>query len=288
VADVPLATTAAAWPQPRRTLLLIGGAEDKLGQAVLLRRFLRLAGGRSARIALVPTASSQPQESAARYRDVFTRLRRGVEIDVVHAPTRAAAHDHGLVARLDASTGVFLSGGDQLRLAAAVVDTPVGAAIRRAYERGVVVAGSSAGASIVSRHMISLGQEAVTARRGTSQLTAGLGLLERVVIDQHVEQRGRHGRLLAVVATSPSLLGLGIDEDTAAEIGDEQTLTVLGSGAVFVVDARGAVTGIPDERPGAPLLVSGAVVHSLPPGTVFDLAQVGLWRPADHELAPGG
>ena len=99
--------------------------------------------------------------------------------------------------------------------------------------------------------------------------------------------RGRHGRLLAVVATSPSLLGLGIDEDTAAEIGDEQTLTVLGSGAVFVVDARGAVTGIPAERPGAPLLVYGAVVHSLPPGPVFDLAQSGLCRPADPELATG-
>lgn len=273
---------SSAPAAPQRTVLLIGGAEDKLGRAVVLRRFLRLAGGRSARVALVPTASAHTAETTQRYLEAFARLRPGVTVEVVHAPTRAAAHEAALVARLDAATGVFLTGGDQLRLAAAVVGTPVGEAIRRAHRRGVVVAGTSAGASILSRRMISLGAQGLTPRRGTSQLTPGLGLLEDIVVDQHFDQRGRYGRLLAMVATSPNLLGLGVDEDTAAEITDEHTLTVLGSGGVFLLDARSAVTGIPQHRPGAPLLVSGAVVHTLPPGAVFDLSRLCLAQPQSH------
>jgi cyanophycinase len=134
-----------------------------------------------------------------------------------------------------------------------------------------VVAGTSAGASIMSTHMISLGEEGVTPRQRSSQLSAGLGLLPAVIIDQHFDQRSRYGRLLSLVALSPSLLGMGIDEDTAALVSDERTLEVLGAGAVFVVDAGSAVTNAPDARQGAPLLVSGATVHTLPAGARFDL-----------------
>jgi len=106
----------------------------------------------------------------------------------------------------------------------------------------------------------------------------GLGLLGGVVVDQHFDQRGRYGRLLSIVANSPSLIGMGIDENTAAEIRDERMMTVVGAGSVFVLDARKAVTDAPEARRGAPLLVSGAVVHTLPTGAVFDLAGVRLMR----------
>jgi cyanophycinase len=254
----------------RTSLLIIGGAEDKVGRSVVLRRFVRLAGGRRARVVVIPTASAFAEEAVAAYRDVFTRLGVG-SVEAVDPGSRAAASDPDLVARVDAATGVFMTGGNQLKLSQYVVGTPLGEAILRAHRRGAVVAGTSAGASIMSLFMISMGEEGVTPRQRASQLTAGLGLLPDVVVDQHFDQRARYGRLLSIVATSPNLLGLGIDEDTAAEVTDGWGLTVLGTGAVFVVDARGAVSDVPEARRDAPLLVSGAVVHSLPTGATFDL-----------------
>ncbi len=252
------------------SLLIIGGAEDKVGRSVVLRRFVRLAGGRRARVVVVPTASAFAEDAVAAYREVFTRLGVG-SVEAVDPGSRAAASDPDLVAQVDAATGVFMTGGNQLKLSQYVVGTPLGEAILRAHRRGAVVAGTSAGASIMSLFMISMGEEGVTPRQRASQLTAGLGLLPDVVVDQHFDQRARYGRLLSIVATSPNLLGLGIDEDTAAEVTDGRGLTVLGTGAVFVVDARGAVSDVPEARRDAPLLVSGAVVHSLPTGATFDL-----------------
>lgn len=253
-----------------RTLLIIGGAEDKVGRVTILRRFVRLAGGRAANIVIIPTASSVPDEVVSVYSTVFSRL--GVqEIGAVNPPSRSASSDPDLVDRIDQATGVFLSGGNQLRLSQLIVGTPMGEALLRAYQRGAVIAGTSAGASIMSQFMISMGEEGVTPRQRSSQLTVGLGLLTGVIVDQHFDQRARYGRLMSLVAGSPSLLGIGIDEDTAAEIRDETELTVVGSGAVFVVDARSAVTDAHEAKRDAPLLVSGAIVHSLPFGATFDL-----------------
>src|SRR4051794_4398881 len=283
--------TSSAAPTPdgvRRTLLIIGGAEDRIGRSVVLKRFVKLAGGRRSRIVVIPTASSFAEEVSESYRDVFTRLRGG-EVSVVHPETRRDSDDPAMVEALDRATGVFITGGSQVKLAQNIVGTPVGAAVVRAYERGAVVAGTSAGASIMSRFMISLGEEGLTPRQRASQISAGLGLVEDVIIDQHFDQRGRYGRLMSMVAASPNLLGMGIDENTAAEIRGGTVMSVIGAGSIFVVNARNAITDAPDARRGAPLLVSGAVVHSLPAGSPFDLAHVELTasveRPADVEGA---
>ena len=240
-------TTPQTTARPR-TLLIIGGAEDKIGRSVILKRFVRLAGGRQSRIVLVPTASSFVDEVVEAYTSVFTRLRAGSDLEVVHAASRAAAHDPQLVERLDHATGVFITGGSQLKLSQYLVGTPVGDAIHAAYQRGAVIAGTSAGASVMSRFMISLGEEGLTPRQRSSQLTAGLGLLENVIVDQHFDQRGRYGRLLSLVANSPNLLGMGIDENTATEIRDEHVLTIIGAGSVF--NPRRPVGG--HRRPGCP------------------------------------
>jgi cyanophycinase len=254
----------------QRRLLVIGGAEDKLGRAGVLRRFVRLAGGRSARIALIPTASSVEDEVVAMYRQVLGRL--GVaEVVAVRPTTRRDADDPVTAALLDDVTGVFMTGGNQLKLAQVIAGTALGRAILAAHERGVVVAGTSAGASIMSAHMISMGDEGVTPRQRASQLSAGLGLLPGVIVDQHFDQRARYGRLLSLVAVSPHLLGMGIDEDTAALVTDDRWVEVVGSGAVFVVDAGQATTNGHEAAPGAPVLISGAVVHTLPAGAHFDL-----------------
>ncbi|WP_270889368.1 cyanophycinase [Pedococcus sp. 5OH_020] len=265
----------AATRRSTPTLFIIGGAEDRVGKATVLRRFVRLAGGRRSIIVLIPTASSFQAQVGEAYTDVFTRLGAPAPI-VVNPQSRTDAYSQESVDLLDAATGIFMSGGSQLRLSQRFPGTPLGDALHRAHERGAVIAGTSAGASIMSRFMISMGDEGITPRQRHSQLSAGLGLLEGVIIDQHFAQRSRYGRLMSMVAASPNLIGVGIDEDTAIEVRDRRTFTVHGSGAVFVLDCRAATSDAPDARRGAPLMVSGAVVHSLPAGSTFDLAEVRL------------
>lgn len=256
--------------QGSRTLLLVGGAEDKRRRIVVLRRFAALAGGRAASIVVIPTASSMAKEAVEVYRAVFGRLHI-TDVDAVDPQTRAGSEDQDLIDRIDRATGVFITGGNQLKLTQLILGTGVHRAIERAYQRGAVIGGTSAGASVLTQFMISMGDEGVSPRQRTSQLTAGFGLLPQAIVDQHFAQRTRYGRLLAMVAGSPSLLGLGIDENTAAEIVDERSMAVLGSGSVYVVDARSARSDAHEARRDAPLMISGAVVHSLPYGSRFDL-----------------
>lgn len=263
------------YPSTTPTLFIIGGAEDRVGRAALLRRFVRITGGRHSRLVLIPTASSFQDEVVASYREVFTRF--GVEsVDVVNPQSRREAHDARAVALLDQATGIFMSGGSQLRLSQYFPGTPLGDALHRAHARGAVVAGTSAGASIMSEFMISMGDEGITPVQRASQVSAGIGLIKGVIVDQHFAQRSRYGRLLSVVAASPSLLGIGIDEDTAIEVSDGSRFTVHGRGGVIVMNCRDVTTDAPDARRGAPLLISGAVIHTLPAGATFDLMSATL------------
>jgi cyanophycinase len=259
-------------PSTPPTLFVVGGAEDRVGRVSLLRRFVKLAGGRTARLVVVPTASSFQDGVVTSYTEVFERLGAS-DVRVVNPDSRDEAHDPEAVRTVDEATGVFFTGGSQLRLSQLIPGTPLGEAVHRAHDRGCVVGGTSAGASIMSDFMISMGDEGVTPRQRASQLTAGLGLLPGVVIDQHFDQRSRYGRLLSVVASSPHLLGLGVDEDTAVVVRDRRESTVLGSGAVFVLDCAKARTDAAEARAGAPVLVSGATIHTLPAGATFDLVE---------------
>lgn len=188
------------------TLFIIGGAEARTGRGSLLRRFVKLAGGKRARIAVIPTASSFQDEVVTAYTAAFTAF-GAAEVTSVNPTSRHAAHDPQLVATLDAATGIYLGGGSQLKLSQFFLGTPAGDAIHRAYARGAIIGGTSAGASIMSDYMISLGEEGTTPKQRTSQLSAGLGLITGCVIDQHFDQRSRYGRLMSVIAPSPSWSG---------------------------------------------------------------------------------
>jgi cyanophycinase len=179
-------------------------------------------------------------------------------------------------------SAIFLTGGNQLKLSSFITGTPFGDAIQEAYQRGTVVGGTSAGASILAEHMIAFGAGGSTPKQRMSQLSAGLGLLRGVVIDQHFEQRNRYGRLLSLVAQSPSLLGLGVDEDTAAVVHDGSRLTVVGRGAVTVLDGQHLISNAFAAKRTTPLLMSGAVIHILPAGSQFDLTSRTLLA---HETA---
>ena len=259
-------------PDPAGTLLAIGGAEDRLGHRTVLRRFVRAAGGSAARIVVVPTASALGRELFDSYARAFLDL--GAErVEEARPGDRRAAGDPALAARVARSTGVFLTGGNQLTLSAAIVGTPFSAAVADVLARGGAVGGTSAGASALSEHMVAFGRGGATPRQRMSQLSAGLGLWPDAVVDQHFEQRNRYGRLLSLVSGSPHLLGVGVDEDTAAVVTRARWLEVVGRGAVTLVDGSALHSTSDRARRGAALLVSGAVLHVLPAGARFDLRE---------------
>jgi len=253
-------------------LLAIGGAEDKLGKRDVLGRFVEYAGSADARIAVIPTASALGPDVVDLYSALFRRLGAG-SVAGVWPETRADAENPKFVAELDEVTGIFMTGGNQLKLSQVITGTAFGQAILDANACGVTVGGTSAGASILSTHMVAFGSGGAAPKQRMTQLAAGLGLLDGCVIDQHFAQRNRYGRLLMLVAQSPSLLGIGVDEDTAAIIHDSSMLEVAGRGVVTVVDGSRVRTNAHAARHTAPLLISDAVLHVLPTGSVFDLTE---------------
>jgi cyanophycinase len=267
-ADAPTSTS-----DPTGRLMIIGGAEDKLRHRTILRDFVAASGDAEARIVVIPTASTIGEEVVEVYDALFRKLGAG-DVAACRPETRSQAEDPGLVARIDSATGVFMTGGNQLKLSSIICGTPVGDAVVRAYARGAVVAGTSAGASIQSSHMVAFGGPGSTPKQRMTQVAAGLGLLSTTVIDQHFDQRNRYGRLLMIVSQSPQLLGLGVDEDTCATVtheGGHELLRVTGRGAVTVFDPAHLVTNAYEVKRSSPLLASGIVLHVLPAGAAYDL-----------------
>lgn len=247
----------------------IGGAEVHSPRSVILRRFVELAGGEGARIVIVPTASSE-SGTGEDYVDVFTRI--GVKrADIARIESREDANSDEMVRCFEEATGVFITGGDQGRLSALMVGTRAAEAIRRSNTEGVVVAGTSAGASILSVHMMSGGESETAPYKGLVDLVAGFGLLNDVIIDQHFSTRGRMGRLLATFAANPGLLAFGIDENTAVIIQPDGMARVIGEGSVTVVDGRNVYSDYQNVGEGDILTITDSSVHVLAPGRIFDL-----------------
>jgi len=273
---------------PEGSVIIIGGAEDKVRDRVILNRFVSLAGGTDATIAVVSTASSLGELAGERYRQVFGEL--GVtRVRPLHAITRRQANDDSSALALRDATAIFLTGGNQLRLASTIGGTRLADAILERFRHGAVVAGTSAGASAMSSHMIAFGASGATPKHRMAQISAGLGLLPGVIVDQHFQQRNRLGRLLSVIAQNPSLLGLGVDEDTAGVVGADHILEVIGRGSITVVDGSASETDAWEIKGHRPLMISGVVLHSLPSGYRFDLRRRHrIATPALHALPGGG
>jgi len=272
----PRPRVLAPLPSPEQTpgsrgfIIPIGGAEDKISDRLILRRFVGLAGGRDAHIAVIPTAS-ELDTTGERYRALFADL--GVrKISVLDIKERAEAEVPSHVEALGAATGIFMTGGNQLRLSTILGGTPVAQAMRRANARGVHVAGTSAGAAFVSEHMIAFGREGATPIAGHVTLCAGLGLTNRVIVDQHFRERDRLGRLMTSLAYNPFAIGVGLDEDTAAFIGPDNVLEVAGAGAITIVDVSDlSYSGMASVREGRPVQLIGVKLHVLSDGAQFSL-----------------
>jgi cyanophycinase len=255
---------------PEGTVIVIGGAEDKVRDRVILSRFVALAGGPDATIAVISTASSLGPEAGQRYRQLFTEL-GAAHVRPLHVSTRPEANEDTAALMVRDATGVFLTGGNQLRLSSTIGGTRLAEAIAARFRAGAVVAGTSAGASAMSSHMIAFGASGATPKQRMAQIAAGLGLLPSVIIDQHFQQRNRLGRLLSLIAQNPSLLGLGVDEDTAGVVGPDHVMDVIGRGSITIVDGAASETDAWDVRGHRPLMISNVVLHSLPAGYRFDL-----------------
>jgi cyanophycinase len=254
----------------RGWIVPIGGAEDKENSPQILRRFVELAGGAEADIVVIPTASLQ-RGTGPRYGRLFTEMgaARAASLDF---DTRRDADEPGRLERLRQASGIFFTGGNQLRLSTLIGGTAVARAVRQMNASGVAVAGTSAGAAFISEHMIAFGDEGSTPIAGSVRLAPGLGLTNRFIIDQHFRQRDRLGRLLTALAYNPFAVGIGLDEDTAAFIAPDNTVDVLGSGGITVVDAAEVQFSSMDSvKEGRPVCLLGVKLHILTQGATFNL-----------------
>lgn len=254
-------------------LLIIGGAEDKDGQCQILRWFVDRVNKKDSKIVVITTATCSPEEVGIEYRETFQRL-GAKQVEILTISSRVDAHQHGSARDIQKAGGIFFTGGDQLRITSILGGTPVGAALYEAYTRGAVVAGTSAGAAIMSETMIVEGKDDESPRRCTVKMAPGLGLLKKVVVDMHFSQRGRQGRLLAAIGQNPNIIGIGIDEDTAIAVDHNGKLQVLGSRTVWVVDGRQiSHSNVSEQAPDEVLALSDVRLHVLPKGYGYDLGR---------------
>lgn len=254
----------------RRRLLVIGGAERHgPGGAAILKRFVELAGGADAHLAVLATASREPDVLEDEYVETFRRCGAGT-VEALRLADRRDANSDAALGALAAATGVFFTGGDQLRITTVIGGTRTDSLLQTLVrDRRVVLAGTSAGAAMMSGTMI-LGGEASGVAAASVRTGPGLEFLPGVLIDMHFAERGRLNRLLSAVALYPHELGLGIDEDTAILV-DGDRFEVLGSGSVTVVDAgAAAIIRVPADGAG-PIALAGARIHVLPGGYTFEL-----------------
>lgn len=251
-------------------LVVIGGAEDKRGECRILREFLRLGGGGHARVLVMTVATELPIDVGMEYIDVFKQL-GAADVRTFDVSSREAANKGSAVEYIRDANCIFFTGGDQLRITKLLGGTRVDAALHEALAKGVVLGGTSAGASMMSSTMIVEGESETNPRISVVDMAPGMEFVDGVVIDQHFAQRGRLGRLLSAVAQYPHHLGLGIDENTSVII-EGRTLRVVGQGAVSIVDA-GALThsNLDVVRTDESLALCGIKLHILPDGYGFHL-----------------
>lgn len=247
----------------------IGGNEN-FKKPVVLQEFVRRAGGENADIVIFPQPSIMKdtgKEYANLFLDLGARSTRSLEFR-----TRAESTDDSFLKAVRSASGIFISGGTQMRLPSAIGGTPLEAALLDAYRRGVIIGGTSAGAAVMPKVMIAYGKGGPTPRERIAQFSPGLGLTDKIVFDQHFRQRDRLGRLLYLIASHPGLLGVGIDENTAAIVEDESSITVTGPGAVTIVDgSEMESTNVAEVESGGVIAVSNIRIHVLTSNCSFDV-----------------
>lgn len=256
----------------KNAILVIGGAEDKVHGKEILHTFFQRSGGSDARIGIVPCASREPSLIGERYYRLFSDM-GAKEIKVLDVRDRSSADDSVYCDFVESCTGIFLTGGDQLRLCGLLADTLLmNRIVERAQTREISLAGTSAGAAVMGHHMISGGSSAESPNRALVDMAKGLNIIPDVLVDQHFYNRNRLARLLSAIASHPELLGIGIDEDTCAVFESDGFIQAIGKGSITIVDAREMSYSNQDRVHGSePLSMHNLKLHILGYGDRYDL-----------------
>jgi cyanophycinase len=255
--------------EAKGSLIIIGGNENKNGLAPVLEEVARRAG--RGRLVVATFASEAPQQQWTQYRKVFKELgaKRVTHLD---ARTRDDLMKEPQLSAIEGAKVLFFGGGDQLKITSRFGGTPLCEAIRQLYADGATIAGTSSGAAVMSETMLVEGDGDESYTSGKSlRMAPGLGFIPGVIVDQHFAERGRIGRLLGSVAQNPRLLGIGIDEDTAVVFDGHRRFTVIGSGAVYVIDGRNTTYTNVAEDAGDSASIHGLIIHVLTTADTFDL-----------------
>lgn len=261
---------------PKGKLIAIGGAEDKGSSELeahhlnnlnffelgILRRIVEEAGGPSARIEVITTASTIPYEVGNNYLDAFGKI-GCTNIGLMHIRGRETVNDKDYIKRITDCNCIMFSGGNQMRLTAVFGGTEFLKIIHKKYnEENFVVAGTSAGAMAMSSTMIYEGNATRAHLKGEVKTTTGLRFMDNVIFDSHFEKRGRFGRLAQVVAANPSCIGIGLGEDTGMLIKHGNNMEAIGSGLVIILDGHEIKhTNIADIPEGNPMSLENLIVH---------------------------
>lgn len=254
-------------------LIAIGGNEDRGYDLEVLKRVVQEVGKADFRVVVIPTASEEPEQRGKDYQQVFTRL-GAATIEILDIRTRKQANDKTLAKKLEYTDLIFIAGGDQLRLTAILGGTWVLDAIHTSLRAGTLVAGTSAGAAVFSDTMIYEGKSEEGLLKGSVLTTSGFGFVENIIFDTHFLDRGRIGRLMQIVTTNPTCIGVGIGEDSGVILKGDGTTEVIGSGQVIIVDGSDIDhSNIINIEPGEPIAVENIRIHSLVNGYGYDFKE---------------
>lgn len=268
-------------------LLVIGGAEDKFNERRILKKFLGLAGGEKAEVLIVPVASDFPEFAS----DIYTQAFRNLGIAnprVLRATSRQDVFHADPEELLDGVTGVFITGGDQMRLVSLLGGTKFAEKLRHLVrDTGLVLAGTSAGAAGMSTSMIVRGESTSHPHKNSVRLSPGLGFLKNIIIDQHFTERGRISRLITAVSYNPYNLGIGIDENTAIILDGHGKMEIFGAGSVTVVDgSQITYNEIAEVDEFQPFSICGVQLHVLRDGLIYDYRDRHPLQPPSEFLLP--
>ncbi|WP_291923868.1 cyanophycinase [Limnohabitans sp.] len=263
----------SAWAQTPKIsrLVIVGGAEDRLQDRLILRKFTDYCGGSQARIRVITAASGDPEGVWQSYQNAFRSI--GVEdVQRLAIDDRDSAHAAPLQTEILQADGIFMSGGDQSKLMDTLWDTPAYQSLHQSFHlHRCCIGGTSAGAAVMSRHMIAQGPSVLRPSKEAVDTDIGLGLLSQAVVDQHFSERRRLARLLSTLAMRPDLLGVGIDEDTALVIERGEAMEVIGKGTVTLVDPSQMQSNVNELDTLEQIEMLGVQLHVLPAGHRYSL-----------------
>ncbi len=265
------------------TLIPIGGNEDKgtetseqyhleFIQESILARVVRESGGTDAKIVIIPTASSIPEEVSENYIHAFGKLGcNNLHIMDIRAKKQSELPENLEI--MEQAQCVMFSGGNQSKITRHIKGSRLHKIMLKRYRKdSLVIAGTSAGAMCMSKEMIAGGSSREAFVKGAVKMDKGLGFIPKLTIDSHFIRRGRFGRLAEAVAIYPKMIGIGLAEDTGLVIKEGQIFEVIGSGMVIIFDPRKLTHNnqhILDE--GTPMSLTNLKTHVLANGDRFNI-----------------